>query len=946
MNRNCLIQSLLLAIATLVMNCGEKSTNSRGENADSPTDESEASHSSQREMSPEDRGGSLELLANPISATAVTKPCAYRAGPTPHPDQGSGACVGDLFLPIALPSTGAFLSYNSLASDNNLGFGKGWNLSFRHWLSLDSSKLNLTFTEGSGSSATFVASSSAGPWITRDPRVSRARFEKSGDSIVEVLPGGLRVTFTNVPFSNTYLMKRMDDANGNWLTVGGDLSKEVWTSSMGSVITIGRQGLLFASLTDSDGQIYLFGYNGNNLTSITNPDGSVWSLEYAPSSNLLGLLRSPSGEITQYAYYQNKVLRAIVDHFNFTTNFYYTTTQVTMETILGKTIETFNTLGGIVSATASNLTQTWTRDTANRVTAFKDSIGRTTSFTYSGGSLLPASATDVLGTYAYTYDANFNLSQRVESRGSVTIPSLFTYDTAQRLLTSSTNGKTQRIIRDAKGNVTGTSWDGGAPYDTTAYDTRGLPTSVTNLWSQTVSAEYGSNGTLASLTDGLGRTTTLVTAQSGLPKSVTYSDQSNVGFTYDPMGRTVDKVENPAPNAAGATVMKWSASYALSASGSTMIHQAFVGTKKVADQKTQQLPWNDVLSIRQANLSGPSGQSSGAALNLTADPGSYPVTVQDGASCKLQPTQAPTAAPTFTAAPTMTPGATLTPTKTPTRTATRTPTKTLTPLPSNTPTRTATPTQTRTPTPTPTGVVRTYVFVYTNNRASGSIPMDQSANINNNATGNILLGTFSGNVTVNDPPFILSIETANPDSLNFKADYYVKRSDGTPLLHFGPNQYQTNSLSTTCYDPATNANWPCDWATVTVDSSKPPAEATPKPTPTPQYCPSVMGLFQGLCAAGGQYCTTASLILQDGYGQTVNWINLPGSTTAVGTVKTCSYCGHTFSLKVVGKQAMYSDYAIAVDAIFDANAPVRLTSSAPVNKCATPCTDQVTFTCN
>jgi hypothetical protein len=130
---------------------------------------------------------------------------------------------------------------------------------------------------------------------------------------------------------------------------------------------------------------------------------------------------------------------------------------------------------------------------------------------------------------------------------------------------------------------------------------------------------------------------------------------------------------------------------------------------------------------------------------------------------EFQPTPTPTPTPTETSTPTVTPTNTETPTPTQTPTNTETPT--------NTPTPTLTPTNTETPTPTPSSIVNCETFTFIGNNATTTSnsaikdgtteAWDSSAyslepftgpvyvTFQFSASGNILMGGFSYNPTVN-----------------------------------------------------------------------------------------------------------------------------------------------------------------------------------------------------
>lgn len=661
----------------------------------------------------------LSLLSNPVSNTNATTPCPKRVGSLRASETGSGQCAGNLLIKIPLPTISGYLAHNSLDPSVNNGIGDGWNFSWRSKLELSNGKRSLKLTTGDGSTMTYTATSENGPWFTDDARISKSRFDRSGNNIIRSDIGGDK--FTYAPQNNTnFKLYSVTFASGASYTVSTSGGNETWTSSYGDSFSLQGSSKI-TSIVDAKGGTYSLSYDNDRLIAVGYPDGTAWKIEWA-NNKYIGAVRDPLGKTQRFAYWDKGVLRAKVDHNNMTTNYSYTAATVTAKSALTQTVETFNSSGLLTKSAQNKMTTAILRDTAGRARQVIDPLGIITDYEYSGGSVLPAKVTSPNGILQYEYYTDFTIKKVTESFGNMSQVTEYTYDSGKRVNlitvnqyqsgTSIAPTVTDRITRDPLGRVTGLSRNNATPVESVSYDSYGLPNAMTDAFGLTtlVTNEVNSAGETHTLTDPLGRTSILEESPIGEAMNFTDATETVQAATYDGVGRVLSNSIK-----LGTKFLKDTVSYSISPNEGTVVEQhsfnnsfpniandtwAYSGTRSSFAPA-------GVLNKVEASRPG-FAYASRESDNDYMSFDSYVATGDSTVACKKQPSPIPLPTVPVTPTPTYTPTRTATPTSSPTITTTP-----ATPIP--TPTFgsvTPTTTYTSTPTPTPTSSGTTYTYYY------------------------------------------------------------------------------------------------------------------------------------------------------------------------------------------------------------------------------------------
>ncbi|MDJ0652555.1 MAG: DUF6531 domain-containing protein [Xanthomonadales bacterium] len=261
------------------------------------------------------------------------------------------------------------------------------------------------------------------------------------------------------------------------------------------------------SVTDSAGNATTLerGLLGR-LTGLVNSIGAASSLAYDASGRLTDIT-SATGRTVERAYDANGRLAAT--------------------TRAGATIARgFDPLGRLVSLTdpAGNST-TATNDNQGRPLSVTDRLGNTTAYQYdSRGRVAGITLPDSLGTGAYTYDANGNLTAADFSDGTTVTAS---YDAADRL----TSGTGIDLDYDAQGRIVASN---GL---TIERDGAGRIAAI--VWPDGFRADYSytSGGLLAGIADSFGNTMDYSYDAADRVVRVVRSNGIESNFGYDAAGR-------------------------------------------------------------------------------------------------------------------------------------------------------------------------------------------------------------------------------------------------------------------------------------------------------------------------------------------------------------------------------------------------------------------------
>ena len=296
-------------------------------------------------------------------------------------------------------------------------------------------------------------------------------------------------------------LSSIQDRNGNTTTLNYDSS-----------------GLL-KTITDASGQNTTFAHDGNGrISSITDPAGRPASYAYDATGNLISVT-DIADFATAYAYDANHNLTTITDPTGRRT-FFMANPDDRLESVSGEGgTDKVTFQYGVPAANQMTVTDALGNDTLltfdnnASITVFRDSVGRTTTFTYVP-NLLPTSITDAAGTLTtFTYDSHGNVLQSTDANGGT---QTFAYD-AFNQVTSAT---------DQNDNTTRFDYDGGGNLRTITFPNLSVE-----------SFTYDLSGTLVTKTDRKNQIITLVHDGRGQLLSKTFPDGTSHTFLYDAAGR-------------------------------------------------------------------------------------------------------------------------------------------------------------------------------------------------------------------------------------------------------------------------------------------------------------------------------------------------------------------------------------------------------------------------
>lgn len=351
-------------------------------------------------------------------------------------------------------------------------------------------------------------------------RVTTYTYDSNNNKTSETRPD-------DTTFNFTY------DENGNLVTSSDDHGRTISSTygSNGELLTMSAMGVTELTMaydehgnlitaTDSEGNIQNYGYSSKGeLISVSDSLGTLMSMTYDADGHIISVT-DPEGQVTNFSYDAEGRM---------------TTRSTTYQ--------------------GTTLTDTYTYDSANRVTKITYANGNTVSYTYNqAGDVV--SSTDSQGrTVNYTYDIYGNLTKITYPDGT---SESFTYDLEGNNLTATDRmGRTATFTYDAVGNCISKTYANGATeeysYDccdrletvtnvyggitTYGYDYLGRNTSVTDAKGNTTTYTYNDRGNVASVTDALGNTYTFTYDNNGNQTSVTYPNGSTYESTYDARGR-------------------------------------------------------------------------------------------------------------------------------------------------------------------------------------------------------------------------------------------------------------------------------------------------------------------------------------------------------------------------------------------------------------------------
>jgi RHS repeat-associated protein len=399
--------------------------------------------------------------------------------------------------------------------------------------------------------AIWFAGTGSGPYTREAGDMTFSTLVKNGDGTYTLTSAaGMESNF-----SATGLLTSRVDTVGNTRTYAYTLGDKISTITdhVGRVVTFNYSGSRISSVVDFDGTVTTLAYDGSGrLTSVTQPDPDGAGPQTSPvttygynTAGLLSTITNPRGEITQIEYDHARKVSKIIQPCGGTSTY-------TMERSLGVVDLTVSgssasNPASLVSANSYEIYRdehgfethfkrdrfgnvVWERDALGNITTFaRNADGLATKITQpdpDGAGPLPALVTEL------SYDSRGNVT-------NIKYPDLtqevFSYDPTFSRPTSYTDqlGRiTLWSINPANGLVTSVTQVVGAIDSLLNGETDDVTTSFTYTTGGGVPA-----GLVETMTDALGRVTSLAYTARGLLESMTQavgtSDETTTSFEYD-----------------------------------------------------------------------------------------------------------------------------------------------------------------------------------------------------------------------------------------------------------------------------------------------------------------------------------------------------------------------------------------------------------------------------
>ncbi|MEP7765667.1 DUF6531 domain-containing protein [Sanguibacter sp. 25GB23B1] len=459
-------------------------------------------------------------------------------------------------------------TYNSL--DTAPGpFGPGWAYSYGATLTENASG-ELVFRDGSGTQSRFGALIDGG-YAPLDPAVSAdLTAGPDGTHVMRNLTG------STMTFDSAGLLVAAADERGQGLTFAysagtlttitdalGQSLELAWDSGVGTDARI-------TSATASDGRTVSYTYTttagDKRLTAVTGVDGTTTTIAYA-STGGISKITDPLGNVSARNTYDSagRIVKQL-DQMGFQTTFAWdaSTQTATITDPTGKTRQdVYNGLNLVKQIDGSGAsTQTLYDGDNNPAGTVNDSnqlfrqefddrdrlvrrvasapLHYSESWTYDDGDRV-TSYTDAEGhVTSYAYDTSGLLLSETDANGGVTTYAYTTGsdDAPAHLLASVTDplGRTTTMDYDAAGDLVSTTSPGGR-VTTSTYDAQHRVTSTTSPSGAVTSFTYDAAGRLLTSTDPLGAITKNAYDLDGRLTSTTNPLGRVVRYTYDKADR-------------------------------------------------------------------------------------------------------------------------------------------------------------------------------------------------------------------------------------------------------------------------------------------------------------------------------------------------------------------------------------------------------------------------
>jgi YD repeat-containing protein len=483
-------------------------------------------------------GGASRALTNSPSTTASIIPCPRVVG-NQLPDYGSGACTGNYQTRLTLPTVGV-LVHNSLFAaptepERIRGFGNGFELEGERFIR-NNPMTGYSLENGSRTVIPLLQTGRA-TFAPTDARQTRSTFSYSGTAFAEFGADGTVYNYS--PYTGGYRVTKITDVHGQVTTIQRDGTGKLLsvTDSEGRRTTFNLDATgRFSTIVDAAGSTYRLEYDpAGNLTSVKLPGGSDWVLGYGPGGIVSE--KAPDGTTSQIAYRDTTGVISAFGRNGFGTVYDYNPSAVTITDSFHRFVENFAN-GRVISDSLDGVTTTYVLDTSNRVTDVSGPAG-TKHITYNTGYEV-ASVQDTLtgNVTLYTYDANHNVASVTTRRGKVPHVISYTWNSLHLPTTVTLDSKTVTYTYNAYGDLLSVTNPLNDVIFQATYDSKGNPLSTTDRFNRTTNYRYSyGSQTSVTVTDPIGRTTTLAMNSLGLLTNVNYPNGSQVTRSLNALGR-------------------------------------------------------------------------------------------------------------------------------------------------------------------------------------------------------------------------------------------------------------------------------------------------------------------------------------------------------------------------------------------------------------------------
>lgn len=450
-------------------------------------------------------GGPPTVLDEPKGSNPAWVNCGCVQRTAGDPVNTQTGYFGDTFTDLSTPGRGMALklsrTYDSALADPNgphgkaalnSGFGHGWTFSYNLSAVTDSSG-NVVIHQEDGSQVPFTKTKNGGYTVT-EPR-DDATLTKTGSQYVYTRRGKKIYTF---------------DVSTGRLTAETTLAGSVASPAYATHLSYDSKGKL-TTVTDPEGRKYSFTWSNGHITQVTDDTGREVDYGY----NSAGDLTDVWGVTTDRSHGG----RADNDHTQYGYNSAHLMTSMRSPDNFGK---------------GPDVVTAMSYDSAQRVTAQTDPLGRKTSFTYGPDGGLKAGQTLVTDPAGHKTLDNYNAAGLLtsETKGYGT-PAAGTWRYTYDPITLGVATKT-----DPDGNVT-----------TYSYDKHGNMISKSSPRGFTTSYRYDDHGDLLQTTDPDGIQTTYTYNKAGAHTKKTVSQPG-------------ETAESPGGNPPDATVRTTTYGYA------------------------------------------------------------------------------------------------------------------------------------------------------------------------------------------------------------------------------------------------------------------------------------------------------------------------------------------------------------------------------------------------